>query len=147
MSTLCVRGVCRWLLCVVRLWIRGETTQEAREESSEAGAGNCRACGTVVVEVTPTQSILQRDNHRCGYCRGPAVQRDHYISKNAARRLPRAAAERENPRYQVAACRVCNESKGSLLRVAVNDAGLMPELEALTLSTYRTWDGTAGDLR
>lgn len=91
--------------------------------------------------MTPTQAILQRDEYRCGYCNGPAVQRDHYITKNQARRNVKAARERENPRYQVAACRNCNEAKGALLRVSERDAHLIAELEAITGSTYGTWDG------
>lgn len=81
----------------------------------------------------------------CAYCgERRAVQTDHLITKNQARRSIKAAAARENPDYKVRACSECNTAKYTLLRVPEWMAGLIPELEALTLSKYTTW---AGDLR
>lgn len=83
----------------------------------------------------------------CAYCGARAVQTDHLISKACARRLGAAAAARERPEYKVPACRECNEQKGPRLRVPASLAHLIPELEALTLSKYGVFDGTAEALR
>lgn len=81
---------------------------------------------------------------RCAYCRlVRATQRDHLITRNQARRLPRAAAARDDARYQVPSCADCNLKKYTRLLVPANMAALIPELEAITLGRYRTWDGAS----
>ena len=99
-----------------------------------------------MTDLTPTRRILTRDDWTCAFCGGRAVQRDHFITRAQARRSPRAAAERETERYQVAICRRCNEAKGPRLRVPESLAHLIPELEAITDGKYATFDGTARDL-
>ena len=97
--------------------------------------------------MTTTRDFLRRRGYTCAYCGSIATQRDHLIPKNAARRRPRAAAERENEKYQVPTCHGCNIAKGSLLRVPTKLAHLIPELEEITGSVFGTFDGTAADLR
>lgn len=84
----------------------------------------------------------------CAYCNTRrAVQVDHLISKNAARRRHQAQAARERAIYKVPACRECNEAKYTRNRVPVSMAHLIPELEEITGSLYATFDGSAEDLR
>ena len=84
----------------------------------------------------------------CAYCgerRGH--QTDHLITNNQARRSLRAAQQRNSPRFKVPCCRECNEAKGTRLRVPVELAHLIPELELITGGVYATWDGTPEGLR
>ena len=48
--------------------------------------------------------VLIRDNHRCGYCGGPATTIDHV--------LPRSRGGRNSWINTVAACGGCNQRKG-----------------------------------
>ena len=84
----------------------------------------------------------------CAYCgerRGH--QRDHLLKSNQARRSVEVARQRENPKYIVPCCSFCNEAIGTRCFVPVSMAHLIPELEALTHSTYRVFDGKAETLR
>lgn len=91
---------------------------------------------------------MTRDLGVCVYClERRAVQIDHFIKKNQARRRPEAMRERENPRFKAPACRECNEAVGTRYRVPITRESLIPELQRLTGNTYATYNGTAEDLR
>lgn len=83
----------------------------------------------------------------CAYCGKRAVQKDHLITKNQARRRIRAAALRDDPCYIVQACRNCNEGKGARLRVPPSHEHLIADLETLTGGKYAVWGGDAESLR
>ena len=84
----------------------------------------------------------------CLYClKARAVQIDHLITKNQARRRHEAMAAREQDRFKVPACRECNEGKGARFRVPVTHESLIPELQRITGNTYAVWDGKAEGLR
>lgn len=84
----------------------------------------------------------------CAYCtKRRAIQTDHLITKNQARRSTLAAFKRKDAKYKVPACRECNEGKATRLLVPVSHAGLIPELERITHGEYRTWDGSLEALR
>lgn len=84
----------------------------------------------------------------CAYCRSArAVQTDHLITKNQARRSINAAKQRENPRFKVPACRNCNEGKATRLLVPQSHADVIETLERITMGSYRVWDGSAEALR
>lgn len=79
----------------------------------------------------------------CAYCGvRRAVQVDHLITRNQARRRVAAASWREDARYKVRACRECNEAKGTRLRVPPSHERYIPELQEITGNTYGVWDGT-----
>ena len=83
----------------------------------------------------------------CAYClKRRAVQTDHLITRNQARRSLTAAANRENADYKVPACRECNEAKYTLLRVPESKAHLITVLQSLTGGTYAVWDGDPSTL-
>ena len=84
---------------------------------------------------------------RCAYCGDRAVQTDHLITKNQARRRAQAQHERENPHFKVRACRNCNEAKGTRLLVPESHEYLIPQLEAITMGKYRVWRGDPDLLR
>jgi len=48
--------------------------------------------------------VMNRDGHRCGYCRGPATTVDHI--------LPRSRGGKNSWTNTVAACGGCNQRKG-----------------------------------
>jgi 5-methylcytosine-specific restriction endonuclease McrA len=84
----------------------------------------------------------------CAYCnQRRAVQTDHVITKNQARRSVKAAELREHLQFKVPACRECNEAKGTRLLVPPSHADCVEPLEALTHGTYRVWDGKPELLR
>lgn len=84
----------------------------------------------------------------CAYCKKRrAVQTDHLVTKNQARRRIVAQASREDPRFKVRACRECNEGKATRLLVPQSHAHLISELQELTMGAYRVWDGSAEGLR
>ncbi len=83
----------------------------------------------------------------CAYCRkARGATTDHLITKNQARRLPRAAAMREEPRFKVDACHSCNVAKYTLLRVPVGYPH-KDELEDVTGCIYGWFDGSVESLR
>lgn len=83
----------------------------------------------------------------CAYCRkSRGATTDHLITKNQARRMPRAQANREEPRFKVKACSACNIAKYTLLRVPVGYPH-KSELEEITGCTYGWYDGTPESLR
>jgi 5-methylcytosine-specific restriction endonuclease McrA len=51
------------------------------------------------------RGVLVRDQHRCGYCTGPATTVDHI--------LPRSAGGRDSWTNTVAACDPCNQRKAN----------------------------------
>jgi hypothetical protein len=84
----------------------------------------------------------------CAYCnRNRAVQTDHLINKNQARRRIEAARERENPRFKVPSCFECNVAKYTLCLVPASHADVVRELEEITGSVYRVWFGDPEVLR
>ena len=84
----------------------------------------------------------------CAYCDDRrAVNTDHLITRNQARRRPSAQAARNRPEFKVRACFECNQAKGCLLLVPESHAHLIDELEGLTMGKYRTWDGSLKALR
>ena len=88
--------------------------------------------------MTLTQDILERDNWVCQYCGGRAVQRDHLFSKA---RQP-AGIDREDPEFQVASCRACNESKLAYCFVPPSMEHIIPDLNELTPGhTWRVYSG------
>ena len=97
-----------------------------------------------------TKEILERDNWTCLYCEGRngrAVQRDHFIKKAAVRRSLSARIERENPKYQAAACRVDNEAIGTRCFVPPSKVHLIPELMKITGAVYGVYSGDPAELR
>jgi hypothetical protein len=78
----------------------------------------------------------------CAYCRerlGDEI--DHLINKNQTRGNPRAAAERDNPRFMVPACHTCNGLKYTYHIVPPSHADQALELEEITFHEFRVWDG------
>ena len=84
---------------------------------------------------------------KCAYCGvRRAVQTDHLITRNQARRSVNASRWRNDPKYKVRSCMECNMAKGPRLRVPKSLAHLIDELEAITDGKYATFSGDARDL-
>ena len=81
----------------------------------------------------------------CGLQRGHT--KDHLITRNQARRNPKAAYHRKDAKFIVRACLRCNVNKGTSLRVPPSHEHLIPELEAITGGVYAIYDGTSATLR
>lgn len=84
----------------------------------------------------------------CAYCTTRRRDHtDHLIKKAHVRRRPSLLAARNDPRYQVPACKECNWRIGTRNRVPESHAYLIAELEEMTGNKYATFSGDPEDLR
>ena len=79
-----------------------------------------------------TAMILERDGHRCAYCGGRAIHRDHIVPVALRRRHEGF----DGPDYQVAACGPCNWRKGTRRLVPVGF-----DMSGLPSKGWQEWDG------